>query len=68
MAAPSAPGATGAVTKVGVPGMPAVVALVDEGLGNSAYLVDLGAGRGLAVDAGRDTRACVVPLPRPGCG
>jgi hydroxyacylglutathione hydrolase len=31
--------------------------LVDVGLGNSAYLVDLGEGRGLAVDASRDLRA-----------
>ena len=30
--------------------------LVDAGLGNSAYLVDLGDGRGLAVDASRDLR------------
>ncbi|PWI14958.1 MBL fold metallo-hydrolase [Streptomyces sp. Act143] len=30
--------------------------LVDEGLGNSAYLVDLGHGGALAVDAGRDLR------------
>lgn len=33
-----------------------VVPLVDEGLGNSAYLVDLGDGRGLAVDPSRDLR------------
>ncbi|MEU1674549.1 MBL fold metallo-hydrolase [Streptomyces roseifaciens] len=31
--------------------------LVDAGLGNSAYLVDLGDGRALAVDASRDLRA-----------
>ena len=31
--------------------------LVDEGLGNSAYLVDLGDGRALAVDPSRDLRA-----------
>jgi hydroxyacylglutathione hydrolase len=30
--------------------------LVDPGLGNSAYLVDLGDGRGLALDASRDLR------------
>ena len=30
-----------------------VEALVDHGLGNSAYLVDLGDGRALAVDAPR---------------
>ncbi len=35
----------------------AVVPLVDEGLGNSAYLVDLGDGRALVVDASRDLRA-----------
>ncbi|MFJ7077137.1 rhodanese-like domain-containing protein [Streptomyces sp. NPDC098781] len=34
-----------------------LVPLVDEGLGNSAYLVDLGDGRALAVDASRDLRA-----------
>ena len=34
-----------------------VIALVDEGLGNSAYLVDLGDGRALAVDPSRDLRA-----------
>jgi hydroxyacylglutathione hydrolase len=31
--------------------------LVDEGLGNSAYLVDLGDGRALVVDVSRDVRA-----------
>lgn len=34
-----------------------VIPLVDEGLGNSAYLVDLDDGRALAVDASRDLRA-----------
>jgi glyoxylase-like metal-dependent hydrolase (beta-lactamase superfamily II)/rhodanese-related sulfurtransferase len=34
-----------------------LIPLVDEGLGNSAYLVDLGGGRALAVDATRDLRA-----------
>jgi hydroxyacylglutathione hydrolase len=34
-----------------------VETLVDEGLGNSAYLVDLGDGRALAVDAARDLRS-----------
>lgn len=33
-----------------------VVAMVDEGLGNSTYLVDLGDGRALVVDASRDLR------------
>ena len=35
---------------------PGVLPLLDEGLGNSAYLLDLGDGRALAVDAGRDLR------------
>ena len=34
----------------------AVVPLVDEGLGNSAYVVDLGDGRALVVDVSRDLR------------
>jgi rhodanese-related sulfurtransferase/glyoxylase-like metal-dependent hydrolase (beta-lactamase superfamily II) len=34
-----------------------LVPLVDEGLGNTAYLADLGDGRALAVDAARDLRA-----------
>lgn len=34
-----------------------VISIVDEGLGNSSYLVDLGDGRALAVDACRDLRA-----------
>lgn len=34
-----------------------LVALVDEGLGNTAYLVDLGDGRALVVDVSRDLRA-----------
>jgi glyoxylase-like metal-dependent hydrolase (beta-lactamase superfamily II)/rhodanese-related sulfurtransferase len=34
-----------------------LIPLVDEGLGNSAYLTDLGDGRALAVDAARDLRA-----------
>jgi glyoxylase-like metal-dependent hydrolase (beta-lactamase superfamily II)/rhodanese-related sulfurtransferase len=34
-----------------------LIPLVDEGLGNSAYLADLGGGRALAVDASRDLRA-----------
>ena len=36
---------------------PAIEAVVDEGLGNSAYLVDLGDGRALAIDVSRDLRA-----------
>ena len=34
-----------------------IVPVVDEGLGNSAYLVDLGDGRALVVDVPRDLRA-----------
>ena len=34
-----------------------ITPVLDEGLGNSAYLVDLGDGRALAVDAPRDLRA-----------
>src|SRR5437773_4430073 len=33
--------------------MPDVVAIVDEGLGNSSYLVDLEDGRALAIDPAR---------------
>jgi len=36
---------------------PTVIAVVDEGLGNSSYLVDLGDGRALAVDPSLDLRA-----------
>ena len=48
--------------------------LVDKGLGNSSYLVDLGDGRALAVDASRDLRALRAAAgrssrtpPRPTC-
>jgi hydroxyacylglutathione hydrolase len=37
-------------------GPPAVLAVVDEGLGNAAYLVDLGDGGALVVDPARDPR------------
>lgn len=43
-----------------------VTPLVDVGLGNSAYLVDLGAGRALAVDASRDLRALRAEADRRG--
>ena len=36
---------------------PVTIPIDDEGLGNTAYLVDLGDGRALAVDASRDLRA-----------
>lgn len=41
-----------------------VIPLVDEGLGNSAYLLDLADGRALAVDASRDLRALREALVR----
>jgi glyoxylase-like metal-dependent hydrolase (beta-lactamase superfamily II) len=43
-----------------------VVPVVDEGLGNSSYLVDLGDGRALAVDAPRDLRAVRAAAGRHG--
>ncbi|MET7620531.1 MBL fold metallo-hydrolase [Streptomyces sp. NPDC005408] len=43
-----------------------LIPLVDEGLGNSAYLVDLGDGRALAVDASRDLRALRTATARHG--
>ncbi|MFE0802715.1 rhodanese-like domain-containing protein [Streptomyces sp. NPDC058812] len=43
-----------------------LIPLVDEGLGNSAYLVDLGDGRALAVDASRDLRALRAAAGRRG--
>lgn len=43
-----------------------VIPLVDVGLGNSAYLVDLGDGRALAVDASRDLRALRAETERRG--
>ena len=42
-----------------MPDLP-VFPLVDDGLGNSAYLVDLGEGRALAVDPSRDLRALLA--------
>ena len=33
--------------------MPDIQAIIDEGLGNSSYLVDLGDGRALIVDPSR---------------
>ncbi|MDX3569395.1 MBL fold metallo-hydrolase [Streptomyces sp. ID05-47C] len=43
-----------------------LIPLVDDGLGNSAYLVDLGDGRALAVDASRDLRALRMAAERRG--
>ena len=41
-----------------------IVPLVDEGLGNSAYLLDLGDGRALVVDVSLDLRAAVKTAQR----
>jgi hydroxyacylglutathione hydrolase len=43
-----------------------IAPVVDEGLGNSAYLVDLGDGRALAVDVPRDLRAVRAAADRHG--
>lgn len=43
-----------------------VVPLVDEGLGNSAYLVDLGDGRAMVVDVSLDLRATSAAARRRG--
>jgi glyoxylase-like metal-dependent hydrolase (beta-lactamase superfamily II) len=43
-----------------------VLPVVDEGLGNSAYLVDLADGRALAVDASRDLRMLRAETERRG--
>src|SRR5215831_626827 len=43
-----------------------ITPVLDEGLGNSAYLVDLGDGRALAVDAPRDLRAVRAAAARRG--
>jgi hydroxyacylglutathione hydrolase len=43
-----------------------LIPLVDAGLGNSAYLVDLGDGRALAVDAIRDLRTLRIAAERRG--
>ena len=45
---------------------PSILGLVDEGLGNSAYLVDLGDGRALAVDMSVDLRAVTAAAGRHG--
>ncbi len=46
--------------------MPSPIPIVDDGLGNSSYLVDLGDGRALAVDASRDLRALRAEAARRG--
>ena len=45
---------------------PTVVALVDEGLGNSSYLIDLGDGRALAIDPPRDPTGHLAVAERLG--
>jgi hydroxyacylglutathione hydrolase len=45
---------------------PEIVALVDEGLGNSSYLVDLGDGSALVVDPGRDPGPYLAEAERRG--
>ncbi len=47
-------------------GFDPLIPLIDEGLGNSAYLVDLGDGRALAVDASRDLRTLHAAAERRG--
>ena len=44
----------------------ALIPVIDEGLGNSAYLLDLGDGRALAVDPPRDLRALQAAAERRG--
>ena len=43
-----------------------IIPIVDDGLGNSSYLVDLGDGRALAVDASLDLRALRTAAERHG--
>ena len=43
-----------------------MIPVIDEGLGNSAYLVDIGDGRALAVDVSRDLRAVRAAARRRG--
>ena len=42
------------------------VTLVDKGLGNTAYLVDLGEGRALVVDVSRDLQTVAAAAGRAG--
>ena len=41
--------------------MVTIIPFVDEGLGNSSYLVDLGDGRALVVDPSRDVSPYLAP-------
>jgi glyoxylase-like metal-dependent hydrolase (beta-lactamase superfamily II)/rhodanese-related sulfurtransferase len=45
---------------------PEIVALVDEGLGNSSYVVDLGDGSALVVDPGRDAGPYLAEAEKQG--
>jgi len=47
--------------------MPAVVAIVEEGLGNSSYLIDLDDGRALVLDPGRDPAPYLAEAERRRC-
>jgi hypothetical protein len=49
------------ITPVGEVAVGGIVAIPDEGLGNRAYLVDLGDGRAMVIDPAR-------PIPIPGGG
>ena len=43
-----------------------LVPIVDDGLGNTTWVVDLGDGRALVVDASRDLRAVHAAAPERG--
>jgi glyoxylase-like metal-dependent hydrolase (beta-lactamase superfamily II) len=43
-----------------------IVVMVDEGLGNSSYLLDVGAGRGLVLDPTRDPSGYLAEAERQG--
>lgn len=45
---------------------PEIATLVDEGLGNCSYVVDLGDGRALVVDPGRDARPYLADADKRG--
>ena len=53
-------------TRAGVAGTVGLAAVVDEGLGNSCYLVDLGDGAALVVDPPRDLRGVRVAVAEAG--
>jgi hydroxyacylglutathione hydrolase len=49
-----------------MPADPRPMAMVDEGLGNSSYLLDLGDGRALAIDPERDPASYLAAAERQG--